>query len=217
MAQSQIAQRNDSPCYFTWAWKTEDGGELAASDQRFVNEQLCRAEGERQFPSYQIFDDEGKMNPVPELRITCHDLTKVFIELGENVRIHPCFYKREPRIDIRLWEMVQGVLRRSKRGVSLTPEQWKNLLLTKDVIGIRLDTIASRMQDVDCKFHLGGGHHVSLKSPFMAVDLRSWWCPEMTSFRPTTRGMRLTTNQWVALLKSEEKVSGTLSAMRDLM
>ena len=190
---------------------------MASSEQRFPSEPLCRAEGVRNIPAYSLFDDERMLNPCPKLDIKRHELNKVLIDLGGGVKIQPCYYKGEPRVDIRQWEEGGGIHRRSKKGVRLTPLQWNTLLSTKDEVGCRLAAIEGRVHDVDCKFHIGGGHHIALKSPFLTIDLRSWWCPEFTQFRPTTRSMRLKPCQWSALLKSEEKVAETLDDMKRWM
>jgi hypothetical protein len=164
-----------------------------------------------------LFDDKGLMNVTPNLIVSRHDFTNVFIDLGEGITIQPCYFKGEPRIEIRKWEEVSSDLRRSKKGVSLSPQEWLNLLSIKDVIGLRLDMIAARTDDVDCKYPIGGGHYITLKSPFLEVDLRRWWCLELPNFRPTTHGMRLKTPQWIALLKSAEQVTDTLSAMKNFI
>jgi hypothetical protein len=198
--------------YFTWAWhKEEDNSIMTESFQRFAREELCRNDGERNIPPYNLLSDEGLLNIGPTLCVTCHDIA--LVELGGNVRIQPCVYKGEPRVDIRLWSEVGGVLRRTRKGLSLTQDQWVNLLSARSVVRQQLDAIGGKERDVDIKYPLGGGYHVSLKSPYMMVDLRSWWRPEGSEYQPTTRGVRLRLIQWHALLRAELPVSQALTAL----
>jgi len=66
----------------------------------------------------------------------------------------------------------------TKKGISLTVENWVDLMFEKDKITAALDKISSGEGDVTCRHHIGRNIFVILESGRSYVNIRQWWLPE---------------------------------------
>lgn len=175
-----------------------------------MTEAACRTDAENHHPSYDTYDGLGAPGAV--LHIRTHSSQKpTIIDLGENNRVEACHFKGEPRVDIRAWKKVDGYFRRTKRGVSLSPVQWLQLLGLNECLVGDIDSLKNK-HSVDKTYELGGNLRVYIKSPYWTIDIRRWFRPtgENQPLLPTTRGLRLKFRQCSSLMEADNQLRQAL-------
>lgn len=197
------------PTGFTWIWKwSEDDSTLIESAQQFLTEAACRADAERHHPDYDTYDSPDAPAAVLHIRTLSADQ---IVDLGGNIRVEACHFKEEPRVDIRVWEQGGDLFRRTKRGVSLSPTQWVQLLALNECLVGDISNLKKK-QHVDKTYDLGGNLRVNIKSPYWLIDVRRWFRPigENQPLFPTTKGLKLKFQQWSSLMEADKQLRSVL-------
>lgn len=212
---------SDAPCYYTWVWrdpntKGQDGGEseISSSTEQFAYEKACWEDGESVKPPHRLIDSDGNLNgAAPTLNVIRHEIPMLTVELGRGKRLSVTLYQRKIRVDIRKYEAVAGVMLRTRKGLSMPVEHWLGLVELKQDIATHLTAIADKTRDVDIKLCFGENLFASMKSPYLNIDLRTWWKPTSDELKPSTRGVNLSIAEWQVLLSNAPRVEDALTKL----
>lgn len=120
------------------------------------------------------------------------------LDIGKNCYVVTKRFKDNMLVHIRTYEHRQdGSTFPTKRGIALDLQKWKKLeeYCVKDV-----DKCIRDYEDgkpINYMYHLGRNYHVSIKTGFPCVDIRSWFLPNNSeNICATRKGIALTFLQW---------------------
>ncbi|CAG2237713.1 unnamed protein product [Mytilus edulis] len=124
------------------------------------------------------------------------------IELNNNRFVQAKEWKDQIRIDVREWELKDGKLIPTRKGISLSLNRWKLLTNSFD----KLDQALAEQKDHSS--HLGGNVYSSVQARANCVNIRQYWLPpNETEVVPTRKGITLRPGEY-AKLKDVASVIG---------
>ncbi|XP_033725412.1 uncharacterized protein LOC117315366 [Pecten maximus] len=219
--QGCLAPRMYNPLYCSDVYKSwnlpsyrhifsEEKDHNTAMSTRVVRSESMETRYDRDECNRLMIDEEGKkQDPV-----AAFDLDETLIDTrrpnGDYCKLdigNDCFvvaneFRGRTLIHIRLYDTSEkGTLYPTKKGVALSPQQWKKLQIwyAEDV-----DQALVKYREgngVDLKIHLGGNNYVSLSTGFAQVHIRRWFMPDAKTreLKPTRAGVALSFEQWEKL------------------
>ncbi|NYT46726.1 MAG: transcriptional coactivator p15/PC4 family protein [Candidatus Methanofishera endochildressiae] len=124
------------------------------------------------------------------------DIQPLRVHLGRLLYLELKEWNGTKRVDLRFWK--EGTVP-TKEGVSLHLDQWKALCNMSDVIDELLTRVIEN-EPVDWRYHIGDDVYVTLKAPYVCINIRKHFIPagEWT-YRPTKRGVALHFGEWKEL------------------
>ena len=127
---------------------------------------------------------------------------QTLFHIGHGLHIEACHFQEEPRVDIRMWEHQK----RTRKGISLTRDNWTFLLTLVDAVDTAFKQIANNEPDVHMSYHLGDNVYLTLDSPFKVLHIRKWFDAD-GSMRPTLKGVTLRQHEWLHILNLREQIA----------
>ena len=130
-------------------------------------------------------------------------------DLGNGLQVEACYFRGEPRIDIRVWDSGK----RTKKGISLTLSQWVDLL----TVGAKLDADLERVkagEDVHSSYHLDQGVFATIDSPYRVFHIRRWY-QQSDEWKPGRQGITVREREWRHLLDLEKHIIRALKEQQD--
>ena len=122
------------------------------------------------------------------------DKTRCNIELANQRYAKATEWKDEIRIDVREYEMKNGMRIPTKKGISLPLYRWKMLVNSFEFLDQAID------EKKEYKSHLGGNVYASVQANSVCVDIRQFWLPEhQTEVAPTKKGICLRPTEYSKL------------------
>jgi len=95
------------------------------------------------------------------------------------------------------------------RKITLSLQKWKMLSERIDKISKCFDEICKK-KDVQMFYHLGGGVHVRLESPYRVVHIRTYYVSKDNLFYPTTTGVVMRCDEYRDLKVAMNEINSTL-------
>lgn len=134
------------------------------------------------------------------------------LDLGKGCFVVAKRFRGELLIHVRVYERrLDGSIFPTKRGIALGLQRWKKLEQCSVSDVDRCIREYREGKDVKYMFHLGGNYHVSVKSGFPCVDIRSWFLPENSdNICATRKGISLTFEQF-------DKLKGAMVVVREFL
>ena len=135
------------------------------------------------------------------------------IELGNNRYVRATEWKDQIRIDIREWEIKDGKLIPTKKGISLPLHRWKLLVDSFEFLDQALK------EKRDYKSHLGRNVYATTQANSQYINIRQYWLsPNNTDVTPTKKGICLRPTEYAKLKDTAmvigDAVPGTRSHVR---
>ena len=95
------------------------------------------------------------------------------------------------------------------RKITLSLQRWKILSEIIDTISECFDDICKN-KDAEMFYHLGGGVHVKLESPYMVVHIRKYYLSKDDQFFPTSTGVAMRYDEYRDLKAAMNTINSTL-------
>lgn len=120
--------------------------------------------------------------------------------LGNGVYLQRIRFKGKKKIDIRQWAQngCGPQMRPTHKGIRLTINSWKNLLLQFEYIMSDLFAVLKKKAVISDYHYIGCGIFASMQYAQRVVDVREWHGRKMT--RRSWKGIHLTFPQMLRLL-----------------
>ncbi len=114
-------------------------------------------------------------------------------DLGHGLRVEACVYKGENRIDIRQWD--EETQKRTTRGISITTEQWLELLKMTDQLNVDMQRVKGG-KDICKAYELPGSVYATIQSPYRVYHIRKWYRDANNELKPGRQGITLREPEW---------------------
>ena len=95
------------------------------------------------------------------------------------------------------------------RKITLSMQRWKMLSEIIDTITDCFDAICKK-KVAEMFYHLGGGIHVKLESPYMVVHIRKYYLSKDDQFFPTSTGVAMRYDEYRDLKAAMNTINSTL-------
>jgi hypothetical protein len=95
------------------------------------------------------------------------------------------------------------------RKITLSMQRWKMLSEIIDTISSCFNAICKN-KDAEMFYHLGGGIHVKLESPYMVVHIRKYYLSKDDQFFPTSTGVAMRYDEYRDLKTVMNTINSTL-------
>lgn len=123
--------------------------------------------------------------------------------IAHGLFVEACRYNNQPRIDIRQWDTETN--KRTKKGISLTHDQWLNFLALTPCLESDLAKVKDKVQ-VDSSHQLGDGVYVTINTPYKVFHIRKWFC-DGDVLKPGRQGITLRETEWRHLVHLKEQLA----------
>ena len=120
------------------------------------------------------------------------DLPKVQLPIGEPCYVVGQYFKGNLYLHIREYTDTPTRLVPTKKGIALTPQQWKELELFIPLIEAEVRNARNGEKTLET-WHLGSNWMVTVNNLYPGVDIRKFWMPPTSNeLSATKKGMFLT-------------------------
>ena len=140
---------------------------------------------------------------------TMAEASETKFSIGKDRFLVASKWNGQKRISLREYQSYEGgcKLYPTKKGVSLTVENWLDLKMIFDDVTTALTDAIDGNKEVNFTHHIGGNVYVTISTQWPTVNIRKWWIPENgDKVIPTRKGINLTSAEWDMI----KKISKTL-------
>jgi hypothetical protein len=178
-------------------WQTLREATQCMNKAGYRHDEIIIHSGVASIPLAQYCDRQLQLVPA---EVSCEH--RSLFDLGRGLHVEACLYQGTQRIDVRVWDD-EG--KRTKRGISLTIEQWVALLEDADKLDADLDRVKSG-EGLHSSYCLGESVFVSITSPYRVLHIRRWYT-DNGELKPGRQGITLRIPEWRHLVDLQEQLA----------